>query len=295
MKLYWSQMVLLSALAILLLLPPSAAAQSAEELAKQTQNPIANLISVPLQANWDFGLGDRKAVGTVLNFQPVMPFSLNKSTNLILRVIMPMLSQPTPDGTRINGLGDVVMTAFFSPKKTGKVIWGVGPALLLPVATNNSFGSEKFGLGPSFVVLTQPGKFTVGLLFNSIWSVAGAKDRTDVSTSYLAAISELQPGKRTRGRGLLGNLGQLEGRREVVVAVAFFDQQGRPARQSAGEFRMVCRPDGDQPGRRRRMAVSVSGEFPVPTVTYGTRERSPAGGVLRPAGNSRRLISATEG
>ena len=184
MKLYWSQMVLLSALAILLLLPPSAAAQSSDELAKQTQNPIANLISVPLQANWDFGLGDREAVGTVLNFQPVMPFSLNKSTNLILRVIMRMLSQPTPDGTRINGLGDVVMTAFFSPKKTGKVIWGVGPALLLPVATNNSFGSEKFGLGPSFVVLTQPGKFTVGLLFNSIWSVAGAKDRTDVSTSF---------------------------------------------------------------------------------------------------------------
>ena len=184
MKLYWSQMVLLSALAILLLLPPSAAAQSAEELAKQTQNPIANLISVPLQANWDFGLGDRKAVGTVLNFQPVMPFSLNKSTNLILRVIVPMLSQPTPDGTRINGLGDVVMTAFFSPKKTGKVIWGVGPALLLPVATNNSFGSEKFGLGPSFVVLAQPGKFTVGLLFNSIWSVAGAKTAPMSVRSY---------------------------------------------------------------------------------------------------------------
>ena len=72
----------------------------------------------------------------MLNFQPVMPFALNKNSNLILRVIMPMLSQPTPDGTRINGLGDFVMTPFVSPKKTGKVVWGVGPALLLPVATN---------------------------------------------------------------------------------------------------------------------------------------------------------------
>ena len=190
MKVYRFQ---LSAMVLLLLLAPAAVAQqaapaagapSAAELAKQTQNPVASLISVPFQANWDFGLGDREAVGTVVNFQPVMPFALNKSTNLILRVIVPIMSQPAPDGTRYNGLGDTVMTPFFSPKKAGKVIWGVGPALLLPTATNKTFGSEKFGLGPSFVVLTQPGKFTVGLLFNSIWSVSGAKDRNDVSVSY---------------------------------------------------------------------------------------------------------------
>jgi hypothetical protein len=198
MKIYRIQIALLNCMALLLLLAPAAVAQqvatpaaagaSAADLAKQTQNPVANLISMPFQANWDFGLGDREAIGTVLNFQPVMPFSLNKSTSLILRAIVPMLSQPTPDGTRINGLGDVQMTAYFSPKKTGKIIWGVGPAFLLPVATNQSFGSEKFGLGPSFVVLTQPGKFTVGLLFNSLWSVAGANDRSAVSTSFWQPI-----------------------------------------------------------------------------------------------------------
>jgi hypothetical protein len=96
-----------------------------------------------------------------------------------------MTSQPAPDGARINGLSDIVATAFFSPAKTGSLIWGVGPAMLLPVATNQSLGSEKFGLGPSVVLLTQPGKFTLGLLFNQIWSVAGPEDRTDVSTMYL--------------------------------------------------------------------------------------------------------------
>jgi len=92
-------------------LPSSTAAQSADELAKQTQNPIASLISVPLQANRDFGLGNRGAARTLLNFQPVMPFALNPSANIILRVIMPVMSQPAPDGTRINGLSDVVATA----------------------------------------------------------------------------------------------------------------------------------------------------------------------------------------
>jgi hypothetical protein len=194
MKVDRFQVALLSAMVLLLLLAPAAVAQqaapaagapSAAELAKQTQNPVASLISVPFQANWDFGLGDREAVGTLLNFQPVMPFSLNKSTNLILRVIMPVMSQPAPDGTRINGLGDVLMTPFFSPQKTGSIIWGIGPAISLPVATNKSLGSEKFSLGPSFVVLTQPGKFTIGTLFNQIWSVAGSKDRADVSSMYV--------------------------------------------------------------------------------------------------------------
>lgn len=162
-----------------------AASAQAEQLAKQTQNPVSSLISVPLEANWDFGLGDRDATGTILNIQPVMPFGLNRSTNVILRVIMPLASQPSGDGLRVNGMGDVVMTAFFSPAHSGRVIWGAGPVFLLPAATNNALGSEKFGIGPSVVVLTQPGKFTVGLLFNQIWSVSGAAYRTDVNQTLL--------------------------------------------------------------------------------------------------------------
>jgi hypothetical protein len=172
------------------------AAQTESELAKQTQNPVASLISVPLQGNWDFGIGDRKATSTLLNFQPVMPFAVSKSTNVILRVIMPLTSQPGPDGTapRINGMGDIVATAFFSPAKSGKIIWGVGPAVLLPAATNSALGTEKFGVGPSVVVLTQPGKWTVGLLFNQIWSTSGATDRSDVNQTLLQPFANYNLG-----------------------------------------------------------------------------------------------------
>ena len=181
----WKTIVSLSVISTLLFLPVAAGAQDADELAKQTQNPVASLISVPLQGNWDFGLGDRDAVGTLLNIQPVMPFGVSQSTNIILRVIMPLMSQPGSGGGRINGLGDIVATAFFSPAKSGRIIWGVGPVFLLPAATDASLGSEKFGIGPSIVALTQPGPFTIGILYNQIWSTSGANDRGDVDSMYL--------------------------------------------------------------------------------------------------------------
>ncbi len=189
-------------LAVLLILPhgltaqpvavqaPAGAPASTEpnpnELAKQTQNPISSLISVPFQGNWDSGIGDREATGALLNFQPVVPFPISPSTNVILRVIMPLASQPSPDGSkRYSGLGDVVTSVFFSPSKQSRLIWGVGPVLLLPTATNNALGVEKIGLGPTVVVLTQPGKWTIGALANQIWSTDGAKDRPAVNAMYL--------------------------------------------------------------------------------------------------------------
>jgi hypothetical protein len=185
--------------------PSVAAAQSARqppppegqatELAKQSQNPVSNLTTVPLQANWDMGIGDRSATGTSLDVQPVIPFGITPSTNVILRVIMPLTSQPTADGGRVSGLGDVVMTAFFSPAKSGRIIWGAGPVFLLPAATNNALGTEKFGLGPSVVVVTQPGPWTVGMLFNHIWSVSGSTDRNAVNQTLLQPFVYYNLGK----------------------------------------------------------------------------------------------------
>lgn len=195
MKTDWSKMVLLSTVAMVLIPPPPAAAQSADSLAKQTQNPIASLVSVPLQGNWDFGLGPRDATGTTLNFQPVIPFPINPSTNIVLRVIVPMTSQPALDGTtRYNGLGDTLTTAFFSPSHPGALIWGVGPAMLLPTATDSALGSERFSIGPSVVLLLQPGKWTLGFLGNQLWSTSGSKDSAPVNSIYLQPFANYNLG-----------------------------------------------------------------------------------------------------
>lgn len=254
----WRRVSGVGVLAILLALPRPAAAQSADELAKQTQNPVASLISVPLQGNWDFGIGDNDSTSTLLNFQPVIPFAITPSTNIILRVIMPLTSQPGADGSRINGMGDIVTSAFFSPSHSGKIIWGVGPVVLLPTATSNALGSEKFGIGPTVVVLTQPGKWTVGALFNQIWSTSGAKNRMDVNSTYLQPFANynlgngLSAGVAIEASGnwnadetwtvpLLFNVSKvtLLGKRPVNIAVAAGPMVASPAAGADWRFRLA--------------------------------------------------------
>jgi hypothetical protein len=95
-------------------------------------------------------------------------------------VWQPVPNQPSTPETGEYGLGDMMPTFFISPKKPGKLIWGAGPVPLLPTATNTFLGQGKLGVGPSIVVLTQPGHWTLGVLANNVWSVAGSGSRPDV-------------------------------------------------------------------------------------------------------------------
>ncbi len=157
-----------------------AAGESTQDLAKASQNPIANLISLPFQNNTNFGIGPDDETQNILNIQPVWPFTLNEKWNLITRTILPVVSQPgvlTGGEGRVNGLGDTTFTGFFSPRDSGDTTWGVGPVFLIPTATDDALGSDKWGAGVSLVVLKMPGKWVVGSLFSNVWSFAGSGDQ----------------------------------------------------------------------------------------------------------------------
>ena len=163
-------------------------AAKAQEMAKKLSNPVASLISFPIQLNFDYGQGDGSGYRFVANVQPVIPISLSQDWNVISRTILPLAYQShVVDEGNQGGLGDILQSLFFSPKAPtkGGIIWGVGPAILVPSATNASLGGEKWAAGPTFVVLTQKSGWTIGALANQLWSFAGSSDRSEINALFL--------------------------------------------------------------------------------------------------------------
>jgi hypothetical protein len=167
----------------------SAAADDAQDLAKKLSNPVASLISVPFQYNFDHNIGPAdEGRKHLLNFQPVIPISLNADWNVISRTIVPIIDQRdiVPFAGSQFGLGDTTQSLFFSPKQPiAGIIIGVGPVLLVPTGTDELLSTEKWGAGPTAVLLTQQNGWTVGILANHIWSFAGDEDRADVDSTFL--------------------------------------------------------------------------------------------------------------
>jgi hypothetical protein len=179
---------------------PAAAAPAADkstDLAKKLSNPISDLVSVPLQFNWQQEVGPLELSQFILNFQPVMPFELNKHWNMIARVIMPFIGQPQflVNGEGASGMGDIEASFFFSPRTNSEFTWGVGPIVALPGSYQPTIGSGHWSMGPTAVALKQHEKMTYGVLLNQIWSVAGDDRRPDVNQMFVQPFFAYQTTK----------------------------------------------------------------------------------------------------
>jgi hypothetical protein len=171
-------------------LAASAAEPTAEEMAKALSNPVADMASLPVQLNWENGVGPDDDLRFVMNFQPVVPFKLNPKLNMISRLILPYIQQPalTPGASPTSGTGDIVFSLFFSPSEVKNgLVWGVGPAFNLPTTTDPTLGSGQWGVGPTAVILKQSGPWTYGALVNHLVGVAGTGnvERADLNNTFL--------------------------------------------------------------------------------------------------------------
>ena len=243
--------------------PAAAAPAATEDLAKQLANPISSLVSVPIQFNWEQNVGPREATRFVMNVQPVMPFSLNNEWNLIARVIVPFVSQPAlaEGGAPAFGVSDVLTSFFFSPARGG-LIWGAGPVISLPSTTVGTLGTEKWSAGPTLVALKQSGPFTVGALWNQLWSFSGNNDRADVNQMFLQPFVAYQASRTVTVTVLnetTANWKVDEGRWTVPLTVMFAKLSSFgtfPASYQVGGGAFLVHPDTG-PSWRVRGAIVV--------------------------------------
>jgi len=154
-----------------------------EALAKEAQNPVANLISLPVQWNatpstqWAPRVVDPAAEANrtlnVVNVQPVVPFRLNDDWLLVSRTIVPVIHRPLAGSTDVIGIGDINPTLFLVPRSSGSLQVGFGPTVVIPSATDVQLSSQRWSAGPAAVAVFTRGSLVAGVLANNVWSFSG--------------------------------------------------------------------------------------------------------------------------
>jgi len=149
------------------------AQQSEDDLAKASQNPVADMTSFPLQFNFNSGGALQSKTQLLLNVQPVMPLLLDDEWLVIARTVVPYVNIPLPNGARETGIADIQEQLFFTPRKSGRVTWGLGPIFSFPTATSDVVRTGQWALGPTGVALVTKDRWVIGVLANQLWRIGG--------------------------------------------------------------------------------------------------------------------------
>jgi hypothetical protein len=235
----------------------------AAALAKETQNPVADLNTIPIQFNWNTGGGLGDQTMQVINVQPVFPLPINKEWNVVSRTVVPIVNAPSGGGERSTGIGDIQEQMFLSRQKGGKVIWGIGPIFSFPTATNSVLETGQFALGPTAVVLTMPGKWVLGILANNLWRIAGSSDTEAINAFFVQPFINYNLSRGwaiSTSPSITANWNAASGQEWTVpigLGISKVDMIGKqPVNLSLQYYHNVVRPD-DGPADVVRMVFAL--------------------------------------
>jgi hypothetical protein len=172
------------------------------ELAKELLNPVADLITVPVESRFDVGPNNK--LRTTINVQPVLPFELGPDLLVVSRTILPVIHAEAAGSNQSSrsGLGDITQSFFFARKQpVNGWILGAGPALKMPTASNQDLGDGVWAAGPTAVAMRQDDVWSIGMLASHLWSFAGRSGTKINATSLQPFLAYSTPSLMTYGLG----------------------------------------------------------------------------------------------
>jgi len=164
----------------------AARAQSAEDIAKALQDPLANIKALMTDNTFNLNSGSPdERTGYNFQVQPVYAIPFEKFI-FIPRGVIPIIGAPTgakfPDlGPPVGGpdditwgISDIMLQTFFSPRGgDGAWKWGVGPQFSFKSRTDGAVAGPGWGLGVSGVLVGAIGPLSTSFLVNQHWGDEG--------------------------------------------------------------------------------------------------------------------------
>ena len=244
--------------------PPAPAAADTTAMAKEQQNPISSMATMPWQFNFNSGGGLEDRTFFLLNVQPVLPFKVSADWNMIVRTVVPVVSAPGPETSRYTGIGDIQEQLYLTPSKGSTVTWGFGPVVSMPTATTAAMQTGSWAAGPSFVALAMPGPWVVGALINNVWTFSDSGSDTKVNQFLLQPFVNYNFGKGwalSTVPVITANWDAESGQKWTVPIGAGISRtavfSGKPMTLALHYYRNVVRPDNAGADQVRFMVVML--------------------------------------
>ncbi len=193
-----------------------------DQMVKDAGDPVTSVLNLPVQDNVSFGLGDYDRTKHLIKIQLIrLSLQAGSIFKVRSRSIIPL--KYVPDVTSatggVFGLGDVVLTGFFTPERIGKYSWGIGPVLSIPTATDRVLGTGKWSAGASVILVTQGKQWLAGVIAYNFWSFAGDEDRPEVNMMQIDPLFRYHLGHKwmlVSSPTILANWNAPEGEEWVV-------------------------------------------------------------------------------